>query len=376
MGDRNETSVMYFILLGFLTSAELQLLLFSAFFLVYSLTVLENIIIILIIRTNHSLQKPMYFFLGNLSFLEIWYVSVIEPKMLVDFLSQDKRISFQGCMTQLYFFVTFVCTEYILLAVMAYDRFLAICHPLQYPLIMNYRFCVQLTAGCWICGLITSSIKLSFIAQLWFCNVDKINHYFCDISPLLNVSCSDSSLAELVDFILALMVIMVPLCTVVTSYICIMFTVLKIPSSQGRQKAFSTCSSHLTVVILFYSTTLFTYAHPKVMYTYRANKLVSVLYTVIVPLLNPLIYCLRNKEVRFALGKTFTCPRNTQPGAMSSPYKSNIISLLYTTVIPMLNTFIYTVRNKDVKEALKKLLKRKGFFSIFTIKTAQTPRDK
>ncbi|NXD17198.1 OR6Y1 protein, partial [Nothocercus nigrocapillus] len=305
----NETSVMYFILLGFPTSAELQLLLFSAFFLAYSLTVLENIIIILIIRTNHSLQKPMYFFLGNLSFLEIWYVSVIEPKMLVDFLSQDKRISFQGCMTQLYFFVTFVCTEYILLAVMAYDRFLAICNPLRYPLIMNYRFCVQLTAGCWICGLITSSIKLSFIAQLWFCNVAKINHYFCDISPLLNISCSDSSLAELVDFILALMVIMVPLCTVVTSYICIMFTVLKIPSSQGRQKAFSTCSSHLAVVVLFYSTTLFTYAHPKVMYTYRANKLVSVLYTVIVPLLNPLIYCLRNKEVRFALRKTFACPR-------------------------------------------------------------------
>ncbi|NXE56770.1 OR6Y1 protein, partial [Casuarius casuarius] len=306
MGDRNETSVMYFILLGFPTSAELQLLLFSAFFLAYSLTVLENIIIIFIIRTNRSLQKPMYFFLGNLSFLEIWYVSVIEPKMLVDFLSQDKRISFQSCMTQLYFFVTFVCTEYILLAVMAYDRFLAICSPLRYPLIMNHRFCVQLTAACWMCGLITSSIKLSFIGQLWFCNVDKINHYFCDISPLLNISCSDSSLAELVDFILALMVIMVPLCTVVTSYICIMFTVLKIPSSQGRQKAFSTCSSHLTVVVLFYSTTLFTYAHPKVMYTYNANKLVSVLYTVVVPLLNPLIYCLRNKEVRFALRKTFT----------------------------------------------------------------------
>ncbi|XP_013808116.1 olfactory receptor 6Y1-like [Apteryx mantelli] len=310
MGDRNETSVMYFILLGFPTSAELQLLLFSAFFLAYSLTVLENIIIILVIRTNHSLQKPMYFFLGNLSFLEIWYVSVIEPKMLVDFLSQDKHISFQGCMTQLYFFVTFVCTEYILLAVMAYDRFLAICNPLRYPLIMNQRFCVQLTAGCWMCGLITSSIKLTFIGQLWFCNVDKINHYFCDISPLLNISCSDSSLAELVDFILALMVIMVPLCAVVTSYICIMFTVLKIPSSQGRKKAFSTCSSHLIVVVLFYSTTLFTYAHPKVMYTYSANKLVSVLYTVVVPLVNPLIYCLRNKEVRFALRKTFTCTRN------------------------------------------------------------------
>ncbi|NXL95864.1 OR6Y1 protein, partial [Alectura lathami] len=305
----NDTGVMYFILLGFPTTAELQLLLFSALLLAYSLTVLENLLIILIIRTNLSLQKPMYFFLGNLSFLEIWYVSVIEPKMLIDFHSQDKHISFQGCLTQMYFFVTFVCTEYILFAVMAYDRFLAICRPLRYSLIMNHQFCVQLTAGCWMCGLITSSIKLSFIAQLSFCDVDKINHYFCDISPLLSISCSDSSSAELADFILALMVIMVPLCLVITSYICIMFTVLKIPSSQGRQKAFSTCSSHLIAVILFYSTTLFTYAHPKAMYKYNANKLISILYTVVVPLLNPLIYCLRNKEVRFALRKTFTCTR-------------------------------------------------------------------
>ncbi|NWU90510.1 OR6Y1 protein, partial [Upupa epops] len=307
----NETSVMHFILLGFSTTAELQLLLFSVLLMAYLLTVLENFLIIFIIQTNPSLQKPMYFFLGNLSFLEIWYVSVIEPKMLVDILSRDKTISFQGCMTQLYFFVTFVCTEYILLAVMAYDRFLAICKPLRYSLIMNHQFCTRLTAGCWMCGLTTSSIKLSVIAQLSFCDIDKIkiNHYFCDISPLLNISCSDSSLAELVDFILALMVIVVPLCAVVTSYIFIMLTVLKIPSSQGRQKAFSTCSSHLTVVILFYSTTLFTYSHPKVMYIYRANKLVSVLYTVVVPLLNPLIYCLRNKEVRLALKKTFTCRR-------------------------------------------------------------------
>ncbi|NWV03206.1 OR6Y1 protein, partial [Ptilonorhynchus violaceus] len=305
----NETKVTYFILLGFPTTGELQLLLFSTLLLVYLLTVLENFLIILIIRNNHSLQKPMYFFLGNLSFLEIWYVSVIEPKMFIDVLSRDKRISVQGCMTQLYFFVTFVCTEYVLLAAMAYDRLVAIRKPLRYPLIMNQRLCAQLIAGCWMCGLTTSSIKLSFIAQLSFCDVDKINHFFCDISPLLNISCSDSSLAELVDFILALMVIMVPLCAVVISYICIMFTVLKIPSSQGRQKAFSTCSSHLTVVILFYSTTLFTYAHPKLVYTYSANKLVSVLYTVVVPLLNPLIYCLRNKEVRFALRKTFTCRR-------------------------------------------------------------------
>ncbi|NWX26743.1 OR6Y1 protein, partial [Notiomystis cincta] len=309
MGGRNDTKVMYFILLGFPTPAELQLLLFSALLLVYLLTVLENFLVILTIWNNPSLQKPMYFFLGNLSVLEICYVSVIEPKMLSDVLSPAKRISVQGCMAQLYFFVTFVCTEYFLLAAMAYDRFVAVCKPLQYPLIMSHSFCAHLIAGSWMCGLTTSSIKLSFIAQLSFCDVDQINHYFCDISPLLNISCSDSSPAELADFILALMVIMLPLGAVVTSYLCIMLTVLKIPSSQGRQKAFSTCSSHLAVVILFYSTTLFTYAHPKLMYTYRANKLVSVLYTVVVPLLNPLIYCLRNKEVRFAMRKTFTCRR-------------------------------------------------------------------
>ncbi|NWS27402.1 OR6Y1 protein, partial [Polioptila caerulea] len=305
----NETQVMYFILLGFPTTGELRLLLFSALLLAYLLTLLENVLIILIIQNNHSLQKPMYLFLGNLSFLEIWYVSVIEPKMITDVLSHDKRISFQACMAQLHFFVTFICTEYVLLAVMAYDRFVAICKPLRYPLIMKHRFCAQLIAACWMCGLTTSSIKLSFIARLSFCDVAKINHYFCDISPLLNISCSDPSLAELVDFTLALMVIMVPLCAVVASYICILVTVLKIPSSQGRQKAFSTCSSHLAVVILFYSTTLFTYAHPKLMYTYPANKLLSVLYTVVVPLLNPLIYCLRNKEVRLAMRKTLTCRR-------------------------------------------------------------------
>ncbi|XP_053119598.1 olfactory receptor 6Y1-like [Hemicordylus capensis] len=304
METRNQTNISYFILLGFPTSAKLQLLLFVLFLLAYLLTLMENLIIMIVIRINNSLHKPMYFFLFNLSFLEIWYVTIIAPKMLADFLTQDKRISFQGCLTQLYFFVTFVCSEYILLAVMAYDRYLAICNPLRYPVIMSNTYCVQLSAGCWMCGLITSAIKLSFIGRLKYCDIDKINHYFCDISPLLNLSCTDSSMAELADFILALMVIMVPLCIVVMSYIYIISTVLKIPSAQGRKKAFSTCSSHLTVVVLFYSTTLFTYARPKAMYAYNANKLVSVLYTVVVPLLNPLIYCLRNKEVKDALRKT------------------------------------------------------------------------
>ncbi|XP_015671580.1 olfactory receptor 6Y1-like [Protobothrops mucrosquamatus] len=305
MEEANQTNVSYFILLGFTTTAELQILLFVLFLTAYLMILMENLIIIVVIWVNNNLHKPMYLFLCNLSFLEVWYITVIVPKMLGDFLSQDKRISFQGCLTQLYFFVTFVCSEYILLAMMAYDRYLAICYPLRYPVLMNNNFCAQLSAGCWICGLLTSMIKLSFIGRLKYCSTYKINHYFCDISPLLNVSCTDSSIAELVDFILALMVIMVPLCMVVTSYIYIISTVLKIPSAQGRKKAFSTCSSHLTMVVLFYSTTLFTYARPKAMYAYNSNKVVSVLYTVIVPLLNPLIYCLRNKEINCALRKTF-----------------------------------------------------------------------
>ncbi|KAJ7313811.1 hypothetical protein JRQ81_005530 [Phrynocephalus forsythii] len=306
MEEANQTNVSFFILLGFSTSSELQVLFAAVFILAYLLTLMENVIIIVVIWVNNNLHKPMYIFLGNLSFLEIWYVTLIAPKMLTGFITHDKRISFQGCLTQLYFFVTFICNECILLAVMAYDRYLAICNPLRYPMIMTNVFCAQLSAGCWMCGLITSAVKLSFIGRLKFCRIDEINHYFCDISPLLNISCTDSSMAELVDFVLALMVIMIPLCIVVMSYIYIISAVLRIPSAQGRKKAFSTCSSHLAVVVLYYSTTLFTYARPKTMFAYNSNKLVSVLYTTVVPLLNPLIYCFRNKEVKNALRKTLS----------------------------------------------------------------------
>ncbi|KAM7336563.1 olfactory receptor 6Y1 [Alexandromys fortis] len=306
----NLTATTHFILLGFLTRPAFQLLLFSVLLVTYLLTLVENLLIILAIRSDGHLHKPMYFFLSHLSFLEMWYVTVISPKMLVNFLSKDKSISFNGCMTQLYFFVTFVCTEYILLAVMAFDRYVAICNPLRYPVIMTNQLCGILAGGCWFCGLMTAMIKMVFIARLRYCGTPRINHYFCDISPLLNVSCEDSSQAELVDFFLALMVIAVPLCVVVTSYVTILIAILKIPSAQGRQKAFSTCASHLTVVTLFYSTTLFTYARPKLMYAYNSNKVVSVLYTVIVPLLNPIIYCLRNRDVKMALKKTILCIRS------------------------------------------------------------------
>nr|XP_004671144.2 olfactory receptor 6Y1 [Jaculus jaculus] len=310
----NLTATTHFILLGFPTRPSFQLVLFSVFLTTYLLTLVENLLIILAVRGNRQLHKPMYFFLSHLSFLEMWYVTVISPKMLADFLSQDKSISFNGCMTQLYFFVTFVCTEYILLAVMAFDRYIAICNPLRYPIIMTSQLCGVLAGGCWFCGLITAMIKMVFIARLRYCGTPRINHYFCDISPLLNVACEDSAQAELVDFFLALMVIAVPLCVVVASYATILTTILKIPSAQGRKKAFSTCASHLTVVTLFYSTTLFTYARPKLMYAYNSNKVVSVLYTVIVPLLNPIIYCLRNREVKAALKKTVLRNRSGSRG--------------------------------------------------------------
>ncbi|KFO36620.1 olfactory receptor 6Y1 [Fukomys damarensis] len=306
----NHTETAYFVLLGFQTGPAFQLVLFSVFLATYLLTLLENLLIIMAIFSDGQLHKPMYFFLSHLSFLEMWYVTVISPKMLADFLSGDKSISFNGCMTQLYFFVTFVCTEYILLSIMAFDRYVAICNPLRYPVIVTHQLCGTLAGGCWSCGLVTAMIKMVFIARLHYCGVPHINHYFCDISPLLNVSCDDSSQAELVDFFLALVVIAVPLCVVVASYAAILITILKIPSAQGRRKAFSTCASHLMVVILFYSTTLFTYARPKLMYAYNSNKVVSVLYTVIVPLLNPIIYCLRNREVKEALRKTIFCNRS------------------------------------------------------------------
>uniref|UniRef100_A0A8D0G437 Olfactory receptor n=1 Tax=Sphenodon punctatus TaxID=8508 RepID=A0A8D0G437_SPHPU len=299
----NRTRVWEFILLGFPTAMELQVLLFVVFLVAYVLTLLENIVVITLIRTNSQLQKPMYFFLSNLSFLETWYVSLIIPKLLVNFLAEAKSISFEGCMIQLYFFSSLICTECILLAAMAYDRYIAICNPLRYPVIMSNRFCMQLAMGSWLIGFLVSMLKVLFISRLAFCGPNIINHFFCDISPLLNMSCADLTVAEIVDFVLALIILLVPLSVTIISYVCIIGTILRIPTVQGRKKAFSTCAAHLTVVVVFFSATLFMYARPKRIHPYDLNKLVSVVYTVVTPMLNPIIYCLRNQEVKRALMK-------------------------------------------------------------------------
>ncbi|XP_057626638.1 olfactory receptor 6P1 [Chionomys nivalis] len=304
MRNLSGSRVEEFVLVGFPTSPPFQLLLFVFFFAIYLLTLLENILIVSTIWLTPSLHRPMYFFLGHLSFLELWYINVTIPRLLRAFLTQDGRVSYIGCMTQLYFFIALACTECVLLAVMAYDRYLAICEPLRYPSLMPPSLATRLAAASWGSGFFSSMMKLLFISRLFYCGPNVINHFFCDISPLLNLTCSDKEEAELVDFLLALVMILLPLVAVASSYAAIIVAILRIPTAQGRHKAFSTCTSHLAVVVIYYSSTLFTYARPRAMYTFSYNKIISVLYTVIVPFLNPAIYCLRNKEVKDAFRKT------------------------------------------------------------------------
>ncbi|NWH83220.1 OL226 protein, partial [Piaya cayana] len=257
--QKNSTEIQEFTLLGFPTIMELQILLFVIFLVAYVLTISENTLIIILVKTNHQLQKPMYFFLSNLSFLEVWYISVIVPKLLLNFLVERKNISFGGCMTQLYLFSSLICTECVLLAVMAYDRYVAICNPLRYQVVMSHQLCTQLATCSWLVGFSASMLKVFFISQLSFCGSNVINHFFCDISPLLNMSCTDRTVAEIVDFILALLILLVPLSVTIISYVYIINTILHIPAAQSRKKAFSTCVSHLAVVTIFFSATLFMY---------------------------------------------------------------------------------------------------------------------
>ncbi|NXR78775.1 OR6B1 protein, partial [Pycnonotus jocosus] len=304
----NDTHIHEFILVGFPTTPELQALLFVIFLAVYLLTVTENIVIIALIVTHRQLHKPMYFFLGHLAFLEACYISVTVPKLLVTLVVRNKSISFMGCMAQLYFFLALMCTECSLLAAMAYDRYAAICTPLHYALTMSHRACLQLATGSWLLGFLISVLKVFFISQLSFCGPRVINHFYCDVSPLLNLSCAQRRLAEMVDFALALFILLVPLSVIVVSYTCIISTILLVPKAQNRKKGFSTCASHLAVVIVFFSATLYMYARPRSANSRDLNKLVSIIYAIVTPMLNPFIYCLRNQEVKNTLLKVL-CSR-------------------------------------------------------------------
>ncbi|KAM6160077.1 uncharacterized protein O8D03_012629 [Erethizon dorsatum] len=301
MGSWNSTSVPDFILMGLADSEETQLVLFLLFLLIYLVTVLGNAGMILIIRLDPQLHSPMYFFLTHLSFLDLSYSSVITPKTLQNLLTSTKSISFPGCFTQMYFFVVFVAAECFLLSAMAYDRYVAICSPLHYPVIMSTRLCCALLTGSYMIGFVDSTVNAVCMSRLHFCNSNVIHHFFCDSSPILALSCSDTYDVEIMILILAGSNLVLSLITISGSYVSILSTILKINSTAGKKRAFSTCASHLLGVTIFYSTMMFTYLKPKESYSLGKDQVASVFYTIVIPMLNPLIYSLRNKEVKNAV---------------------------------------------------------------------------
>ncbi|KAB0344541.1 hypothetical protein FD754_021467 [Muntiacus muntjak] len=304
--NKNYSEVMEFILLGFRTSPDVQILLFSLFLLIYMVIVVGNISMLVVIKINSRLHTPMYFFLRNLSYLDLCYSSVIAPKTLATFLSKDKRISYNGCATQFFFFALFVGTEGFLLAVMAYGRFSAICSPFLYAVRMSQQACVRLCSiASYICGCINSMIQTGFTFSLRFCGENRLDHFFCDVPALIKISCVDTLVNELVLFILSALIIITTTTVILVSYTCILSTVLKIPSAHGRSRTFSTCSSHITVVSLFYGTVFFMYAQPGAISSPEKNKIIAVFYTLIIPMLNPLIYSLRNREVKNSVKRIF-----------------------------------------------------------------------
>ncbi|XP_055990498.1 olfactory receptor 10AG1-like [Sorex fumeus] len=302
--QENLTKWMEFVLLDFADVPQLQWFLFALFLVIYLCILLGNGTIFLITKVVPALQTPMYFFLGNFSFLEICYVSVTIPKMLSNLWTQKRHISLVACATQMCFVLTLGGTECVLLAVMSYDRYVAICNPLHYPLVMNPKVCVQLVTGSWVSGIPVMIGQTIQIFSLPFC-ASRINHFFCDIPPILKLACGNTFINELLVYIVAVLFVTVPFLLILVSYGKIISMVLKLPSSSGRAKAFSTCSSHLTVVVLFYGSAIITYLRPKTQDTAGTDKVLSLFYTIVTPLFNPLIYSLRNKEVIMALRKLF-----------------------------------------------------------------------
>ncbi|XP_007655501.1 olfactory receptor 1052-like [Ornithorhynchus anatinus] len=301
MAEDNHTVVREFILLGFTESPMSKRILFVLFLGIYFTTLVGNLGMTGLVRVEPHLHTPMYFFLSNLSFVDACYSSTIAPKMLVNFLAEKQTISFGGCATQLCFYIAFATTDILLLAVMAYDRYVAICIPLLYPVMMSRKMCFRLVAGSFLGGSLSSLIHTSFTFQLSFCHSNIIDHYFCDIPPLLALSCSDTRINEILIFALGSLEAAVSLSTIFFSYLFILLTVLRICSAEGRRKTFSTCTSHLTAVVLLYGTLTFIYLRPSSTSVLDQEPAVSVFYTTVIPMLNPLIYSLRNREVKSAL---------------------------------------------------------------------------
>ncbi|XP_035572348.2 olfactory receptor 9S13-like [Canis lupus baileyi] len=301
-----------FVLEGFGGGLETQALLFTLFLALYMVTLLGNILMIIIITLDARLHSPMYFFLKNLSFVDLCYSSVIAPNALANFFSSSKVITFAGCATQFFFISLLATTECFFLGVMAYDRFMAICSPLRYPSTMCQSACTRLVLGAYCGGCFNSVVQTSFTFHLPFCSSNRINHFFCDVPPLLQIACGNTAINELLLFGICGLIIVGVMFVILISYGYITVTILRMRSGTGRHKIFSTCGSHMTVVTLFFGTAFVMYAQPGAIESMEQGKVVSVFYTLVIPMLNPLIYSLRNKDVKEAvqrLGQKHTAIR-------------------------------------------------------------------
>ncbi|XP_029437563.1 olfactory receptor 6F1-like [Rhinatrema bivittatum] len=299
----NHTFVTEFILVAFTVIPQLQTVLFTIFLAIYIFTIITNAIIIRTVRAEKHLHKPMYFFISNFSFLEVCYTSTFIPKMMAGLVTGNKSISVQECLIQFYFMSEFGLTVNFLLAVMSYDRYLAICRPLHYTTIMTSRVSGYLALFAWTAGIFSPVMPTVWISTLYFCGPQDIDHFFCDFAPLLKLSCTDTSLVEIIYFIFAWTIILSCFFFTLVSYVHIISTVLRIKSPFGRQKTFSTCTSHLAVVSIYYGTVIFIYIRPTARTTFHSDKVVSVFYSMVTPVFNPIVYSLRNQEVKKALVK-------------------------------------------------------------------------
>ncbi|NXC15946.1 OR4S2 protein, partial [Corythaeola cristata] len=299
----NASSVKEFILLGLSEKQGVQKICFVMFLFFYIIIVVGNLLIVITVTSSQRLNSPMYFFLCYLSFVDICYSSVTAPKMIADFLVENKTISFVGCIAQLFGAHFFGCTEIFILTVMAYDRYIAICRPLHYTTLMTRRVCGQMMIGSWAGGFVHSIVQTLLTTQLPFCGPNKIDHYFCDVHPLLQLACTDTYAIGIIVVANSGMITLSCFFILVTSYVVILVS-LKSQTSEGRHKALSTCGSHITVVILFFGPCTFIYIRPSS--TLSEDKSVAVFYTVITPMLNPLIYTLRNEEVKSAMRKLWS----------------------------------------------------------------------
>ncbi|XP_006898812.1 PREDICTED: olfactory receptor 7D2-like [Elephantulus edwardii] len=303
METQNKTVVLEFILLGLSGDTELQSIIFGLFLTMYLVTILGNLFIILAVSSDYHLHTPMYFFLSNLSLVDICFSSTVVPKMLVNIQTQNKAISYRECLTQVYFSMIFPTLDTLLLTVMAYDRYVAICHPLRYTIIMNPQVCGLLMLISWFTGIMIGVLHISLIPRLTFCKDAEIQHFFCELTKILNLACSDTFLQNTLIYFLTSVLGVFPLVGILFSYSRIVSSVRKMSSSGGRQKAFSTCGSHLCVVSLFYGSGVGIHFTSAVTHSPEKVSTASVVYTVITPMLNPFIYTLRNKDVKGALGR-------------------------------------------------------------------------